>query len=107
MGLQSVHRLYGEDMAPQSVLDVCGAVPAERIKGIFTTCMSNNFDALTALGDDLLAEGFPVSRSHSKCSRCCLEIAPSPSATCRRAGSRCTSLTKSGSWWRVAATCCS
>jgi len=60
--LQSVHRLYGEDMAPQSVLDVCGAVPAERIKGIFTTCMSNNFDALTALGDDLLAEGFPVSQ---------------------------------------------
>ena len=27
-------------MAPQAVLDVCGAVPAERIKGIFTTCMS-------------------------------------------------------------------
>ena len=50
-------------MGPQSVLDVCGAVPENRIKGIFTTCMSNNFDALTALGDDLLAEGFPVSQA--------------------------------------------
>lgn len=60
--LQSVHRLYGEDMAPQAVLDVCGAVPESRIKGIFTTCMSNNFDALSAMGDDLLAEGYPVSQ---------------------------------------------
>ena len=50
-------------MGPQSVLDVCGAVPENRIKGIFTTCMSNNFDALTAMGDDLLAEGFPVSQA--------------------------------------------
>ena len=49
-------------MAPQAVLDVCGAVPESRIKGIFTTCMSNNFDALSALGDDLLAEGYPVSQ---------------------------------------------
>jgi len=60
--LQSVHRLYGEDMAPQAVLEVCGAVPEERIKQVFTTCMSNNFDALSALCDDLLAEGFPVSQ---------------------------------------------
>ena len=52
-------------MAPQAVLDVCGAVPESRIKGIFTTCMSNNFDALSALGDDLLAEGYPVSQAYN------------------------------------------
>ena len=31
-------------------------------KQVFTTCMSSNFDALGALCDDLLAEGFPVSQ---------------------------------------------
>tara|TARA_B110001452_G_scaffold33372_1_gene25873 strand:+ start:459 stop:1598 length:1140 start_codon:yes stop_codon:yes gene_type:complete len=60
--LQSVHRLYGDEMAPQAVLDVSGALPAATVKGIFETCLSNNFDALTSLATDLLAEGFPVSQ---------------------------------------------
>jgi replication factor C subunit 2/4 len=60
--LQSVHRLYGEDMAPQAVLDICGALPKQRITEIFTTCQSNNFESLQTLCDDLLAEGFPVSQ---------------------------------------------
>ena len=60
--LQSVHRLYGDEVAPQAVLDVSGALPAATVQGIFATCLGNDFDALTTLATDLLAEGFPVSQ---------------------------------------------
>jgi len=60
--LQSVHRLYGDEMDPQAVLDISGALPVARVKTIFDTCMGKDFDALTALANDLLAEGFPVSQ---------------------------------------------
>jgi len=60
--LQSVHRLYGADMSPQAVLDISGALPDERVAGIFEVCRANDFDRLAALAQDLVAEGFPVAQ---------------------------------------------
>ena len=70
-------------MAPQAVLEVCGAVPESRIKSIFTTCMSNNFDALTALGEDLLAEGYPVSQAYSSMPTMLTMLTVRPTLTAR------------------------
>merc|ERR1712060_747090 len=60
--LQSVHRLYGDEMNAQAVLDISGALPAERVAGIFEVCRTRDFDRFASLAQDLLAEGFPVSQ---------------------------------------------
>ena len=60
--LQSLHRLYGEEMDAQAVLDISGALPADRVARIFEVCRSGSFEALTALADDIIADGYPVSQ---------------------------------------------
>ena len=60
--LQSLHRLYGEEMDAQAVLDISGALPADRVARIFEVCRSGSFEALTALADEIIADGYPVSQ---------------------------------------------
>jgi len=60
--LQSVHRLYGDEMSPQAVLDLSGALPSSQISRIFEVCRANDFDKIAELAQDLLADGFPVAQ---------------------------------------------
>ena len=52
----------GEEMDAQAVLDISGALPADRVARIFEVCRSGSFEALTALADDIIADGYPVSQ---------------------------------------------
>ena len=80
----------------QAVLDLSGALSADRVGGIFQVCRSNNFDAVAELAQarlallfhsrskprvdvqghvhvqDLLAEGFPVSQIVAQMLEFCL-----------------------------------
>mmetsp|Transcript_22880 Transcript_22880/g.37901 ORF Transcript_22880/g.37901 Transcript_22880/m.37901 type:complete len:334 (-) Transcript_22880:242-1243(-) len=60
--LQSVHRLHGDEMTPQAVLDISGALPDEQLTDLFDVCRANDFDRMTQRAQDILAEGFPVSQ---------------------------------------------
>jgi replication factor C subunit 2/4 len=60
--LQSLHRLYGEAMSPQAVLDTSGALPPDRVSGTFDMCRRNDFSQMSSWVADLLADGFPVSQ---------------------------------------------
>lgn len=60
--LQSMHRLYGDAMSPQAVLDTSGALPAERVTATFDMCRRNDFGQMSGWVSDLLADGFPVSQ---------------------------------------------
>jgi replication factor C subunit 2/4 len=60
--LQSLHRLYADDISPQSVLDISGSLPDERVSSIFATLAQNDFAAMTRAVDDLLADGYPPAQ---------------------------------------------
>ena len=60
--LQSLHRLYGEEMNTQAVLDMNGSLPTETIDLVLDVCRSNNNARVDELVESLLAEGYPVSQ---------------------------------------------
>mmetsp|Transcript_83 Transcript_83/g.322 ORF Transcript_83/g.322 Transcript_83/m.322 type:complete len:260 (+) Transcript_83:315-1094(+) len=60
--LQSLHRLYGDAISPQAVLDSSGALPSDRVSATFDVCRRNDFGAMARWVSDLLADGYPVSQ---------------------------------------------
>ena len=60
--LQSVHQLYGGQLAPQGVLDISGALPQAMITKTLETCKRNDFDAMQAFVEEVIAEGFPAQQ---------------------------------------------
>eukprot|EP00965_Chrysotila_dentata_P195753 6177170-Pleurochrysis_carterae.AAC.3 len=60
--LQSAHRLHGDAMTPQSILDISGAVPIARVADVFAKCRANDFDAMADTVADLLADGYPTAQ---------------------------------------------
>ena len=60
--LQSLHQLHGGELQPGAVLDISGALPPDRLDSVFEVCKRNDFDAMQAFVDDVLADGYPVSQ---------------------------------------------
>jgi replication factor C subunit 2/4 len=60
--LQSLHRLHGGGLQPQGVLDLCGAVPHERMSALFDVCRANDWERLAGFASDMLADGYPVAQ---------------------------------------------
>ncbi|KAL1527069.1 hypothetical protein AB1Y20_015752 [Prymnesium parvum] len=60
--LQSLHRLYGDELTPSTVLDISGAVPKARVINILEVCRKGDFNRMQSIVDELLADGYPVAQ---------------------------------------------
>ncbi len=59
--LQSAVRLRGSPVAPQTVLDVAGAVPDAPINSLLQACKAGTFAPVQQAITNIIADGFPVS----------------------------------------------
>ena len=60
--LQSLHRLYGDEMSPTAVMDINGALPAARIDEIFELCRAKDLVKIDQFVQGVMADGFPVNQ---------------------------------------------
>ena len=47
-------------VAPQTLLDVAGAIPPDTVQDLITACESGSFKNLQGAMTDLIADGYPV-----------------------------------------------
>mmetsp|Transcript_3809 Transcript_3809/g.8250 ORF Transcript_3809/g.8250 Transcript_3809/m.8250 type:complete len:335 (-) Transcript_3809:37-1041(-) len=60
--LQTAHRLYGDEISAQGILDISGALPKPRLAEAFDVCRKADFELMNSYVADLLADGFPVEQ---------------------------------------------
>lgn len=56
--LQSIHRLYGNEINVESVYMVSGAVPKKEIQEVLTVCKSNSFPQLQSFVNKVCCDGY-------------------------------------------------
>ena len=60
--LQSLHQLHGGRIEPQVVRDISGALPTTTVSRVFAVCRTQNFDEMTKLVEELIADGYPAAQ---------------------------------------------
>jgi len=60
--LQSLHRLYGNEINLESVYMISGAVPKREMEDVLTVCRSNSFPQLQSFVNKLSLDGFSASQ---------------------------------------------
>ena len=64
--LQSLHQLHGGRIEAQAVRDISGALSETHLQRAWRACHQNSFDAVQALVDELLADGYPAAQMASQ-----------------------------------------
>ena len=64
--LQSLHQLHGGRIEPQVVRDISGALPTTTVSRVFAVCRTQNFDEMTNLVEELIADGYPAAQLASQ-----------------------------------------
>ena len=64
--LQSLHQLHGGRIEPQVVRDISGALPTTTVSRVFAVCRTQNFDEMTKLVEELIADGYPAAQLASQ-----------------------------------------
>jgi replication factor C subunit 2/4 len=60
--LQSIHRLYGNDINVESVYMVSGSIPKKEIQDVLTICQSNSFGQVQACVNKLSLDGYSAGQ---------------------------------------------
>ena len=60
--LQSMHQLHGGRIEAQAVFDMSGALPRPLVSRVFAVCRGQNFDAMEALVQEMIADGYPAEQ---------------------------------------------
>ena len=61
--LQSAVRLQGPRVAPQTLLDVAGAIPESAVQSVMRACATSSFQAVQDAVTDVIADGYGVRSS--------------------------------------------
>ena len=64
--LQSAVRLQGPQVAPQTLLDVAGAIPDAAVQSVMRACADSSFQAVQDAITDVIADGYGVRGSTRK-----------------------------------------
>eukprot|EP01111_Echinosteliopsis_oligospora_P007051 TRINITY_DN2160_c0_g1_i1.p1 TRINITY_DN2160_c0_g1~~TRINITY_DN2160_c0_g1_i1.p1 ORF type:complete len:349 (-),score=97.09 TRINITY_DN2160_c0_g1_i1:22-1068(-) len=64
--LQSAHRLYGENLNSDSIIEIAGVIPPTVLKQLLVSCRSNSFDDLQAAVQHVFSQGYPASQIMSQ-----------------------------------------